>query len=105
MSPNKNFIDQAENPTDAGDNPMAEGEVGNQLSLSTSEYPELEGLKDSPVEVRCKGRATDENGQVTIVIDGQCEVSTEGQADKAMKSMSEQSYNEPESGGSNESDF
>ena len=86
---------------------MEEVAEGNQLTFNTQEYPELEGVKPGdPVEVRCQGQVGDAgNGQVTIQVTGQCEISTEGQADKAMKDMSQQSYNQAASSGEQGSDF
>jgi hypothetical protein len=87
---NPNYRDpQAGAP--AGPDDMAEESTeGNQLTFSTADYPELDGIQSgAPVDIRCTGRVTNAaDGSVTVSIEGKCDVSTEGQADKAMKEMS-----------------
>jgi len=73
-----------QDPTESGEN---------EMSFSTAEYPELEGLQPgNPIKVTCQGTvANSDDGQISITIDpGSCQFETEGQADKEMKNMSKQ---------------
>ncbi len=62
-----------------------------KLSISLSEYPDLEGIKaGAPVDVRCKGTVGAVDGDTLTLNLDQCDVTTEGQADKALKDQSAQ---------------
>jgi len=94
---NPNFQDQA--VTDKEPDPMDQNEGSeNEMQFSNTEYPELAGLKGSPITVTCQGTATDDgNGNTTIAITpGSCQFETEGPATKAAKDMSQQSYKQPD---------
>jgi hypothetical protein len=105
MSPNKNYS------TDTGDAEPDMSDTGeggeNELTFSTGDYPELEGIQEGAmVDVRCKATVTgNDNGNVSLAVQPGCEISTEGQADKAMKEMSQQDSAAPAQGASPESDF
>jgi hypothetical protein len=91
---NPNFQDNSDQEPDMSDpNEGAESE----MSFSTQEYPELDGLKPgAPVRVTCEATVGDSaDGQVSLVITpGSCQFETEGPATKAAKDMSQQSYDQ-----------
>ncbi len=63
----------------------------NKMDVSVADYPELDGIKvGAPVSARCQGTVGAINGDtITLNLD-QCDISTEGQADKALKEQSAQ---------------
>lgn len=104
---NPNFDQGADTEPDTQD-PNEAGEGENEMTFSTGDYPELEGLQaGAPVKVTCQATVKDAgDGNVTLSIDpGACEFETEGQADKSMKQMSEQNSYPDNTAPSNGSDF
>lgn len=101
---NPNFENSGDQPDNLDTNGGGEGE----LSFSTVDYPQLEGLQPgAPVKVTCQATVKDGgNGQVTLSIDpGSCEFEMEGQADKAMKEMSGQANSYQQTPGNEGGDF
>lgn len=103
MNPNFDNGAGADQEPDMQD-PIEGGE--GELNFSTADYPELEGLQPgAPVKVTCQATVSAaQDGQVSLAIDaGSCQFETEGQADKAMKSMSAQdSYQAPDNAAAGE---
>lgn len=76
-------------PDQSDPNEGGEGE----LSFSTQDYPELEGMKvGDPIKINCEAKVVNsDDGQISVSIDpGSCQFETQGPADKAMKDMSRQ---------------
>lgn len=92
---------------DAEPDPNAPGEgTENEMQFSTADYPELDGLQQgAPVKVTCDATVGQSgNGSVSLnITPGSCQFQVEGQADKAMKEMSQQSAPPPPPSG-NEGD-
>lgn len=69
------------------------GEQGEgELTFPVADYPELEGLKNAPVKLRCEGTVNDDGSgnAVVSITPGSCEFETEGPASREMKRMSQQ---------------
>lgn len=78
-----------------------------EITLDTADYPQLEGVTEgSPIDMRCKGTVgkVNQDGSVTLTL-SECNIETEGQADKAMKEMSAQSNQDEINPDGGESDF
>lgn len=61
---------------------------GKQLTFTVEEYPQLEGIKvGATMDITCKGRvaSADENGVVVSLEN--CDIETEGAADKELRDM------------------
>jgi hypothetical protein len=80
---------------------------GKQIVFSAQEYPQLSGIKNgASVKVSADGRVAATDGDSVTVTLENCELETEGRADKELREMSAQPDSNTEgAGASTDDDF